>query len=190
MSTPEIFVSTDIECDGPVPGPYSMLSLGSVAYSEAGERLATFSANLETLEGASGHPKTMAWWKQFPEAWEKNRRDLETPNGAMQRYVEWLGSLPGRPVFVGYPASFDFMFVCWYLSRFAGAYPFGFAALDVKTYAMAMLGGRFHDTTKENLPPEWFTEAPHTHVALDDAIEQGELFCNMLRERKRRLASE
>lgn len=186
MTTPEIYVSTDVECDGPIPGPHSMLSIGSAAYSEAGELLGTFSANLETLDGATGHPKTMAWWKSFPEAWEKGRRNLETPNAAMRRYVEWLHSLPGQPVFVGYPATFDFMFVCWYLSRFAGAYPFGFAALDLRTYAMALLRRRFNDTTKDSLPREWFTESPHTHVALDDAIEQGELFCNMLRESKRR----
>jgi hypothetical protein len=29
--------------------------------------------------------------------------------------------------------------------------------------------------------PEWFDPVPHTHVALDDAIEQGQLFCNMLK---------
>ena len=185
---PEIYVSTDIECDGPVPGPYSMLSIGSAAYSEDCQLIGTFSANLACLEGASGHPKTMAWWKGFPEAWAKARQDLETPNQAMQRYVEWLKCLPGRPVFVGYPASFDFMFVCWYLARFAGEYPFGFAALDIKSYAMALLGHRFYETTKENLPAEWFTEAPHTHVALEDALEQGGLFCNILREQQRRLA--
>jgi len=32
------------------------------------------------------------------------------------------------------------------------------------------------------LPKHWFDELPHTHVALDDAVEQGALFCNMLAE--------
>jgi hypothetical protein len=31
------------------------------------------------------------------------------------------------------------------------------------------------------MPPQWFDDLPHTHVALDDAIEQGALFCNMLK---------
>ena len=181
---PEIYVSTDIEANGPLPGPHSMFSLGSAAYSEAGELIDTFSANFEELEGAVGHPVTMKWWQGFPEAWQKHRLNLESPQAGMRRYVQWVKGLPGKPVFVGYPASFDFMFVCWYLSRFAGAYPFGFAALDVRTYAMAVLGKRFHDTTKDTLPREWFTDAPHTHVALDDAIEQGELFCNMLKLRR------
>ena len=32
------------------------------------------------------------------------------------------------------------------------------------------------------MPKRWFDEAPHTHNALDDAVEQGRLFCNMLQE--------
>ena len=36
------------------------------------------------------------------------------------------------------------------------------------------------------MPKEWFDDFPHTHVALDDAKEQGALFCNMLAERERR----
>lgn len=39
----------------------------------------------------------------------------------MKDYVEWLKQLPGKTVFVGYPAAYDFMFVYWYLIRFAGA---------------------------------------------------------------------
>jgi hypothetical protein len=58
---------------------------------------------------------------------------------AMRRYVLWLKALPGKPVFVGYPAGFDFLFVYWYLIRFAGESPFGFSALDIKIYAMALL---------------------------------------------------
>ncbi|HCU53603.1 MAG TPA: exonuclease, partial [Gammaproteobacteria bacterium] len=29
---PEIYISTDIEADGPIPGAHSMLSLASAAY--------------------------------------------------------------------------------------------------------------------------------------------------------------
>jgi len=36
------------------------------------------------------------------------------PETAMRRYVLWLKALPGKPVFVGYPAGFDFLFVYWY----------------------------------------------------------------------------
>ena len=86
---------------------------------------------------------------------------------------------------MAYPAGFDFLFVYWYLVRFAGKSPFSFSALDVKTYAMAMMKSEFHQTTKRTMPKRWFDRLPHTHVALDDAVEQGALFCNMLAENVR-----
>jgi hypothetical protein len=102
----------------------------------------------------------------------------------MPDYAAWLKGLPGKPVFVGYPAAYDFLFVYWYLMRFAGESPFSHSALDIKTYAMATLRVGYREATKRNMPRHWFPELPHTHVALDDAIEQGHLFCNMLREHR------
>ncbi len=177
----EIYISTDVETDGPIPGPHSMLSFGSAAYTADKILVATFSANLETLDGASAHPKTAAWWATQPEAWAACRKDLQKPDAAMRAYVDWIRELEGKPVFVAYPAGFDFLFVYWYLIRFVGESPFGHSALDMKSYAMAVLKTDYRESTKRNMPGEWFDEFPHTHVALDDAIEQGALFCNMLR---------
>lgn len=178
----EIYVSTDVEADGPIPGPHSMLSIGSAAYLPDKTIVSVFSANLETLPGATGEPRTMAWWQTQPEAWDACRRNLEQPAAAMARYCTWLKALPGKPVFVAYPAGFDFTFVYWYLMRFAGESPFSHAALDVKSYAMALLKTDFVDTTKRAMPRHWFDTRRHTHLALEDAIEQGALFCNMLAE--------
>ena len=182
----EIYVSTDVEADGPIPGPHSMLSVASAAFSAEGRLVATFSANLELLEGATGHPGTMAWWDKNQAAWAHTRTELQSPSRAMQEYVVWLKALPARPVFVGYPAAYDFLFVYWYLLRFAGESPFGHSALDIKTYAMSLLGLPYGQSTKRNLPARWLSALPpHTHIALDDAIEQGQLFCNMIAERRR-----
>ncbi len=178
----EIYVSTDVETDGPVPGLYSMLSIGSAAYLADKTLVGGFSANLETLPGASEHPDTMEWWKTQPEAWEAGRRDAQPPDKAMRDYLDWLKALPGTPVFVAYPASFDFMFVSWYLTRFTGENPFGWHALDIKSYAMSILKTDFLQTFKRNMPRHWFDDLPYTHKALDDAMSQGALFCNMLAE--------
>lgn len=180
--TREVFVSTDVEADGPIPGPHSMLSFGSVAFDESGVECGSFTANLTTLPGADGHPDTMKWWKTQPAAWAACRAQPRDPDEALPQYAAWLDALPGRPVFVGYPAAFDYLFVHWYLHRFAGRSPFSHSALDVKTLAMAMLGGRFGDATKRHMPRRWFPATTHSHVALDDAREQGLLFLNMRRE--------
>ncbi len=176
----EIYVSTDIETDGPVPGRHSILSIGAAAFSADKELAGQFSANLETLPGLTPDPRTAAWWKTQPEAWAACRRDPEPPWQAMGRFVAWLRGLPARPVFVGYPAAFDFPFVLWYLTEFVGENPFGYAVIDIKTYAMAVLRRPYRACGKASMPAAWFDPAPHTHVALDDAIEQGRLFCNML----------
>jgi DNA polymerase III alpha subunit (gram-positive type) len=178
----EIFVSTDVETDGPIPGVYSMLSFGSAAYTPGKRLIGTFTANLETLPDATTHPSTMKWWAGQSEAWKACRQEQQKPATAMQNYLQWLKKLPGRPVFVGYPAVFDFMFVYWYLIRFTGESPFSHSALDIKTYAMSMLKKSYRLSTKSNMPKRWFDDLPHTHLALDDAIEQGALFCNMLAE--------
>jgi hypothetical protein len=161
---------------------YSMLSFGSAAYLADKTLVSTFSVTLEALPGASAHPQAMEWWAARPQAWYAARANAQKPEEAMKKYVHWLRSLPGRPVFVAYPAAFDFMFVYWYLIRFAGESPFSHSALDIKTYAMAMLKRPFFESTKRQMPRAWFDEWPHTHHALDDAIEQGALFCNMLAE--------
>jgi len=177
----EIYVSTDVETDGPVAGRHSMLSIGSAAYTADKQLLGTFSANLETLPGAVPDPKTAAWWATQPDARAACRRDPEPPSAAMSRYLAWIKSLPGKPVFVAYPTAFDFPFVYWYLMEFTGENPFGYSAIDIKTYAMAMLKRDYRASGKQAMPKSWFDPSPHTHVALDDAVEQGLLFCNMLR---------
>jgi hypothetical protein len=68
--------------------------------------------------------------------------------------------------------------------KFAGESPFGFSALDIKSYAMAKMNTSFRGTSKRTMPRKWFANLPkHTHVAVEDAIEQGYLFCNMLADK-------
>ena len=80
---PEIYVSTDVETDGPIPGPHSMLSFASAAYTAGKRLLGTFNANLVTLPGASGDATTMAWWTTQPQAWAACRTDPGDPALAM-----------------------------------------------------------------------------------------------------------
>ena len=183
----ETFISVDIEADGPIPGPHSMLSLGAVAFADDGTELSSFSVNLQTLPGADGHPETMKWWSTQPAAWAAHRVDVQDPNTALPQFAAWARAQPGRPVFVGYPVVVDFMFVHCYLHRFTAGSPFSHSALDMKTLAMALLGGHFRDATKRHMPRAWFPPTvTHSHVAVDDAREQGQLFIAMLRELRAR----
>jgi len=179
---PEIFISTDVETDGPIPGLYSMLNFASAAYKANGDRLDTFTANLENLPEASQDPHAMEFWSRHPEVWADIRSNLQSPAEVMPRYAAWLEALPGKPVFVGYPIAFDFMFVYWYLIRFHGESPFGHNGIDIRSYAMALLKKDYRDMNISDMPHRWRSKHKHTHNSLDDAIEQGELFTNMLRD--------
>jgi hypothetical protein len=180
--TTETFFVTDMEADGPIPGPYSMRSVASVAYDASGRELGSFSVNLQPLVNARTHPVTMKWWQGFPEAWAACQVNAREPVQGMTDYAAWVASFPGRAVFVGFPAGFDFMWVQWYLVQLLDRTPFQHSALDIKTLVMLWLGSGYSDAFKSQLPDEWTTDLPHTHVALDDAREQGALFVRLLTE--------
>ena len=89
---------------------------------------------------------------------------------------------------VAYPAAVDAMWVTWYLHAFTSGDPFRRRCIDLKTMAMQLLGGGYANAAKRNMPPNWFSGQRHTHIAVEDAIEQGGLFVNIveaLREERR-----
>jgi hypothetical protein len=163
---PEIYVSMDIEADGPIPGPNSMLSFAAACFTESGKMVGTF---------------------ERPEAWEACRKHTVHPKAAMIELLKFLTDLGQKHsanlVFVGYPATYDFMFVYWYLIKFAEKSPFSFSGLDIKSYACAMLKKGYRACSKRGMPKAWFKGTrKHTHEALDDAIGQGQLFMKMRAE--------
>ena len=191
MGEQELFVSVDIEADGRIPGRNSMLSFGSAAFTLDKALVARFAVNLETLPGAAGDPETLAWWRKHPEAWAAAREDPEDPATALPRYAAHLEALGreggggrryGRPTFIGFPAAYDFAWINWYLHRFAGRNPLGISGLCLKTLGAALLKLPFRQASKRRFPRRWFDDLPHSHVALDDAMEQGAMGINMLRE--------
>jgi hypothetical protein len=187
MSTRELYISIDVETDGPIPGQNSMLSLGAAAFLPGDpEPVASFSRNLRTLVDASPDPDTTKWWKTQPEAWKVCRENPEDPGFVMGNFKNWVESISqmyeAKPVCVAYPSGFDFLFVYWYLIRFTKESPFSFSCIDIKTYAMSMLKKGYRECSKKGMPKEWFPEDKHTHRAIDDAIEQGKIFMNILKE--------
>ena len=185
----EYYLSIDVESDGPIPGPNSMLSIGAAIFKGLDSRdpVSTFSENLDFLPGATPDRRTKEeFWDKNPEAWAACRKDARDPVGVMTQFVSWVKRICDgkRPACVGYPVTYDFMFVYWYCVNFAGESPFGFQGLDMKTLAAEKLGLPFHRVSKRRMPKHWFKGCvKHTHIAVDDAIGQGTLFVNMMRDK-------
>jgi hypothetical protein len=183
---PDIYVSIDIEADGPLPGLNSMLSIGAAAFY-AGNRtpVSTFEINIAPLEEASADPDTMQWWaKQDPKVWTHVTKDPADPTEAMAKFADWVRSLRGTPIMVVFP-TWDFMWVHYYLVRFLGpkGTPFGIGALDIKSMAFGIIPEIQHykEVTKRNMHKSLLEGCPaHTHQALDDALGQGVWFVNLL----------
>lgn len=163
-----------------------MLSFGLAAFTLDKTLVATFARNLEALDGADIDARTMNWWAQpdQAEAYRKSREDLVSPRAAMVEAKSWLDEMRrfGKPIVCGAPSGFDFTFMYYYFQRFLGESPVGFASLDLRSYAAAVMKRQYRHVGKRQYPAEWIDAGlPHTHVALDDAIEQGCILINMMR---------
>jgi hypothetical protein len=183
----DLYISADIEADGPIPGPFSMLAFGlAVAGRFDGEKFDggitdkdTFYRELRPISD-NVDPKALE-----VSGLDRDRlvREGSDPALAMAEASEWITEHAGstRPVLVGYPVVFDWMFLHWYFTRFAGGSPFGFSsALDIKTMYQQKAGVTISQAGRGDLPDFLRSDHEHTHHALDDAIEQADIFARVL----------
>ncbi len=113
---------------------------------------------------------------------ERLRREGALPAEAMREADRWVRRVADgrRAVLVAYPAVFDWSFMHWYFSSFLGASPFGHGTcIDIRSLYIGASGSTYAESSKSHLPPELLPQSAHTHNALDDAVEQGELFSNL-----------
>jgi hypothetical protein len=183
MPAIDMFVSADIEADGPIPGLYSMLSLGlcvaatfdgvnfvprdptrDTFYRELKPISQNFDANALKVSGLDRA------------ALGENGSD---PAAAMREAGSWLKEKADgfNLVMVGYPIVFDWMFIHWYFVRFVGESPFGFSnALDMKTMFQQKAYVTLESSGLSDLPSEIASSRRHTHNAMEDAIDQAVIF--------------
>lgn len=186
-SRPEVFVSIDIETDGPAPGLNSMLALGAAAFTAGSDVVEIWYSTLLPLPEAARDKSTMEWWATQPHAWDEVNKDRRLPGDAIESFALWVDGLARshKPVAVAWPAAFDFAFVNYYCHRFVGRNPLGFAALDIRSYANGLAGYPSYYGLAESrirkMAGEIDTAGLRPHVALDDAIEQGRLFLALRR---------
>lgn len=168
----EVFISVDVETSGPIPGEYSLLTIGAVNVDHESQ---TFECTLKPLSH-NADPKALEVTGLSLE--ELDRTGLP-PQEAMSRFGVWLSKLTDSgttPVFVGFNAPFDWSFVNYYFHRFTGGNPFGFSALDIKAYYMGASGCNWHETRSSSIAKDLKPRLSGNHNALGDALYQAELF--------------
>lgn len=168
----EVFVSVDVETAGPIPGEYSLLSIGACVVDDPAE---TFACELQPIN-RNADPKALEVSGLSLDELAKN--GLE-PGEAMRAFARWLDTLVeknGSVVFVGLNAPFDWSFVNYYFHRFTGGNPFGFTALDIKALFMGATGCDWTDTRSSKMAERLSPRLKGDHQALHDAQYQAELF--------------
>jgi hypothetical protein len=159
------YVMVDIEADGPIPGDYSMISLGAIVVEPALDRV--FSARLRPISD-----------KWVPEALAVSGHSRDAtlgfadPAGEMARFAAWLRGIGGRCTFIADNNGFDWMFVCWYFHHFTGANPFGFSSQNLGS----LYKGLVKDVKKTF---KHLRKTKHTHDPVDDARGNAEALLHM-----------
>ncbi len=188
MPRADLYFSADVEAVGPIPGLYSMSSLGLVVAArydgsvlERPRQPETFYRELRPVTDRFD-PAAAAVSGLDRAALQRDGAEPRDAMGDLARWVEELARrYDARPVFAAYPASFDWMFVYHYLVAHHGSSPFGFSGvLDMKTLYAARAGATIGNSTKRSMPAHLLSPRPHTHHALDDAREQADLLVNLL----------
>jgi hypothetical protein len=183
----DAYFSADVETDGPIPGPFSILSFALVyAGSFDGQRF------VRPLD------YTRSFYRELTPISDEydaealrvnglNRKRLIVeglePARAMTEACRWVKEIAGdaQPVLVAYPVSFDWSWLYWYFMKFSkDGSPFDYSrCFDIKTALAVKAAIPISEAGRSRLPAFLSPGRPHTHHALDDAVEQAEIFANL-----------
>lgn len=187
LSCGDAYFSADVETDGPIPGPYSMLSFAMVYAGSFDGKSFERPKDLKTVFYAEIKPISDRYQEEALDVNQLDRADLimngEHPAAAMDRAHRWITSIAGerQPVLVAYPVSFDWTWLYWYFVAFCShGSPFNYSrCYDIKTAMAVKTKTAISQSGRSKLPLELRSSRKHTHHAVDDAIEQAEIFANV-----------
>lgn len=156
----------DVEADGQIPGPYSMVCFGAVKVDN-------------TLNNVFyGRTKPISD-KFVPEALavsgfsREEHLKFDDPKKVMSEFAEWVSKVSiGQPIFITDNPAFDFAWMNWYLHTYHGSNPFGFSARRIGD----IYAGLVRDTRAK-----WkhLRKTVHDHNPVNDAKGNAEVLLHM-----------
>jgi len=185
----DVYFSADVETDGPIPGPFSILSFALVYAGVFDGEHFTSPKNYEQSFYRELKPISENYQSEALRVNGLDRARLlkegETPESAMTEACGWIKGIAteAKPVLVAYPLSFDWAWLYWYFVRFsAEGSPFNHSlCFDIKTAFAVKASIPIAQAGKSKLLPSLRPQRKHTHHALEDAKEQAEIFANVFR---------
>ncbi|PAY08289.1 exonuclease [Bradyrhizobium sp. UFLA03-84] len=181
------YFSADVETDGPIPGPFSILSFAIVYAGSFDGRTFIRPQSYDKVFYRELKPISNAFQQEALDVNGLDRAKLcvegLSPEVAMTEAFQWINanSSGAKPVLVAYPLSFDWTWLYWYFIQFCkDGSPFDYSrCFDIKTALAVKAGIPVSQAGRSRLDPALSSKRPHTHHAVDDAIEQAEIFANV-----------
>jgi hypothetical protein len=183
----DAYFSADVETDGPIPGPFSMLSFAIV-----------YAGSFDGKEFKRPKEYRHVFYRELQPISEKFQEEALRINGldrtrlcsegalpqnAMTEAGRWVNEVAGsaKPVLVAYPLSFDWTWLYWYFVQFSlQGSPFDYSrCFDIKTALAVKAAIPISAAGRSRLAVPLRSQRAHTHHAVDDAIEQAEIFANI-----------
>ena len=154
----------DIEANGPIPGDYSMTSLGAAVIDDKLDK--SFGVNIKPISKKFDPNRT-----QFVDS--ENAVDAKE---AMFMFKEWLEEVKeDKIVFVSDNNGFDWMFVCWYFWHFLDENPFGYYSENMQSLYRGLTKNMKSKITD-------IRERELLHKAEDDAKDNAKIYLSLLKE--------
>ena len=186
-SAMDAYFSADVETDGPIPGPYSLLSFALVYAGSFDGTNFIRPVNYRHTFYREMRPISENYDVEALQVNGLDRQRLisegDHPGVAMNEASDWIERIAGgrRPVLVAYPLSFDWSWLYWYFVSYSSSgSPFEHSrCFDIKTAFAIKAGITISSAGRSKVPLFLRPDRDHTHHALDDAIEQAEIFANI-----------
>lgn len=184
-----LYLSFDIETDGPSPIINNLLAIGIYAFTieaQGPQEIFKLSYNIRPLDGHTSNARTMEFWAQHPVQWAQLQIDQLDADDVMVAISDKLRSLSSQYFFtwVAMPACFDWMFFKAYYEAAAtraDLYDIGYQCFCIST--TWNLYKKNHAAKLRPSPEEYkraFFQEQTAHDALNDAINQGKFYAHLL----------
>jgi inhibitor of KinA sporulation pathway (predicted exonuclease) len=198
----KLYISVDIECDSGYSSPATsnMWEIGCIFLDEENKEVDAFESYIKLRENVNGDPRTIEWLKsnKLYDNYSQCKLDhIPSPTTVMNNLAKKLKfwSNTHKLVFVCGPASYDFMYLKYYYDSFLdfGNVEENAKYKDLLGYSAKCISTTFsllcilQNVTNDKSHILWDQlkgEFKHTHRAIDDAREQGNVYMNMLKKFK------
>lgn len=184
-----LYLSFDIEADGPAPSVNNMMSIGIWGFNGDGDEVVSYQRN---LKDAPGHvldvPTKERFWDKNPEALAFVQKDQVEPQVCMKEIADMYNKYKEegyRITWVARPAAYDWQWVNCYYNEFGPLDKpnIGFSCSCISTaYWLYCQQNGLSKQESKALWNELKGDEEVTHNPLDDARCQGKILLGLMKK--------